>query len=396
LIDETNQTFKDPDTGRVLSVHDAMNEGLIGFSSPDSSPNHSPTRQISSGAAPPTKSPGGSPLKVKSLDSTSPAPIKERSLDRGQPVPKGRSSGSQSPVKERNCDYSPVVSPVKGRSPAGSPVKEKPAFDMAAGKGGTPSPRKGATTPGRGSSPVKQKSLQYPADNVFDSPLVHSSQEQSLVRVPSHKADSADFLANERQAAAIEKKVFELPPEGWYLSEAIEQKLFDPVTGLFIIPGTDRLVSFEECVKLEIINPASALVIDPNNGRKISLIRSLEKRVLDGTGHYASGGKKLPMKEAIDKNVVILEGRMEHDNTSSRLIQITKITGKPDLVELSDVGTGSSGNPPTFTEIKSSELDVSMLEPLQVAPGVIYDPATSLVIFTQSGKADNLDRKSVV
>lgn len=389
LIDETNQTFRDPDTGRVISVQDAMSEGLVGFASSDSSPNHSPTRQRSSGAASPTKSPGGSPVRVRNVDSTSPAAVKERSLDRGQPVPKGRSSGSSSPVKERNCDYSSVVSPVKGRSPAGSPVKEKPIFDIAVGKGGTP-PRKGAMSPGRGSSPVKQKLMQYSADDVFDSSVVHPSREQTLVSAPSHKVDSAEFLSNERQAAAIEKKVFELPPDGWYLCEAIEQRLFDPVTGLFIIPGTDRLVSFEECVKLEIINPASALVIDPNNRRKISLMRSLEKRVLDGTGHYTSGGKKLPMKEAIDKNLVILERRMEHDHTSSRLIQITKITGKPDLVELSDVGTGSSGNPPTFTEIRSSELDVSILEPLQVAPGIIYDPATSLVIFTESGKADNL------
>lgn len=386
LIDETNQTYRDPDTGRVLSVQDAVNERLIGFSSPDSSPNCSPVRQRTSGSTSPVKSPGGSAVKSRSPCSTS--PVKEKPLDHGQPVTKGRYSGNSSPVKERNFDHSPVESPLKGRSPAGSPVKEKPVFDMAVGKGRTHSPRKGRTSPGS-SSPVKQKLLQYPVENVFDSSLVCSSESPASGNLPSRESDSAEFLSNEQQAAAMQKQVFELPPDGWYLSEAIEQRLFDPVTGLFIIPGTDRLVSFEECVKLEIINPSSALVIDPNNGRKISLIRSLEKRVLDGTGHYASGGKKLPMKDAIAKNLVILEGRMEHDHTSSRLIQITKITGKPDLVELSDVGS-SAGNPPTFTEIKSSEVDVSTLEPLQVAPGIIYDPATALVIFTESGKANNL------
>lgn len=386
LIDETNQTFRDPDTGRVLSVQDAMNERLIGFASSESSPNCSPIRQRTSGSTSPTKSPGGSAVKARSPGSVS--PVKEKYSERGQPIAKGYGSSNSSPIKERKFDHSPVESPVKGRSPAGSPVKEKLGFDMTVCKGRATLSGKGRTSPGRGSSPVKQKLQQYPAEDVLDFSHVCSSQSPTLGIVPSYEADSAEFLASERQAA-MQKQVFELPPDGWYLSEAIEQRLFDPVTGLFIIPGTDRLVSFEECVKLEIINPTSALVIDPNNGRKISLIRSLEKRVLDGTGHYASGGKKLPMKEAIAKNFIILEGRMEHDHTSSRLIQVTKITGKPDLVELSDVGS-SAGNPPTFREIKSSEVDVSTLEPLQVAPGIIYDPATALVIFTESGKADNL------
>lgn len=387
LIDEINQTFRDPDTGRVLSVQDAMSEKLIGFESSESSPNSSPIRQKTSGLASPTKFPGGNAVKTRSSGSTS--PVKEKSLEHGQPVEKGHSSGNSSPIKERKFDHSPVESSVKGRSPAGSPVKEKAGFDMAVGKGRSPSPRKGRTSPGSGSSPVKQKLLQYPSEDVIDSSPVCTSLSPTSTSIPSCEADSAEFLANEQQAAAMQKQVFELPPDGWYLSETIEQRLFDPVTGLFIIPGTDRLVSFEECVKIGIINPSSAVVIDPNNGRKISLIRSLEKRVLDGTGHYTSGGKKLPMKEAIAKNFVILEGRMEHDHTSSRLIQITKITGKPDLVELSDVGS-PAGNLPTFREIKSSDVDVSTLEPLQVAPGIIYDPATALVIFTESGKADNL------
>jgi hypothetical protein len=36
--------------------------------------------------------------------------------------------------------------------------------------------------------------------------------------------------------------------------------------------------------------------------------------VLDGTGHYNSGGKKIKMKDDIKKKFVILEGRMENDN----------------------------------------------------------------------------------
>lgn len=208
-----------------------------------------------------------------------------------------------------------------------------------------------------------------------------------LSSLDKHK-DNIDLINAERQSASMEKQIFELPPDGWFLSEAIDQRLFDPVTGLFIIPGTDRLVSFEECVKLEIINPSSAYVIDPNNSRKLSMMRSLEKRVLDVTGHYVHGGKKLTMKEAIDKGFVIIERRSCTDSSSPRLIQITKVTGKPDIVEVSDVVNGTE--PPNFKEIRSSDANICALEPLQVSEGIIYDPSTALVIFTNSGRSDSL------
>lgn len=186
---------------------------------------------------------------------------------------------------------------------------------------------------------------------------------------------------------STEKQVFELPPEGWTLSEAISHGHFDPVTGLFIIPGTDRLVSFEECIKLQIINPSSASVVDPSNSRKISLLRSLEKHILNSTGHYKTPAKLVTMKEAIENHHIVLESMTETEQTNQRLIQITKVTGKPDLVEVSNV---LDKNPPTFTKVKSTDSETSNLEPLLVSPGVIYDPSTALIIFTESGKSKNI------
>lgn len=92
----------------------------------------------------------------------------------------------------------------------------------------------------------------------------------------------------------------DLPPEGWSLSEAIEQNLFDPVSGVFIIPGTDRLVSFKECIDMRIINPDSAVVIDPNKPRTLTLKQALRKNILDATGHFQGN----TMKEAIEGNYV--------------------------------------------------------------------------------------------
>lgn len=97
-----------------------------------------------------------------------------------------------------------------------------------------------------------------------------------------------------------EDSINDLPPEGWSLSEAIEQNLFDPVSGVFIIPGTDRLVSFKECIDMRIINPDSAVVIDPNKPRTLTLKQALRKNILDVTGHYQG----YTMKEAIEGNFI--------------------------------------------------------------------------------------------
>lgn len=244
-------------------------------------------------------------------------------------------------------DDSPPKSPSKKKSPIKDSVKR--ALDSLSRQGST--------------SPTKK-----PTD---------SSPEKSAKM-------SEEFIAAEK--VSTERQVFELPPDGWYLGEAIDQRLFDSVTGLFIIPGTDRLVSFEECIHLEIINSKSAVVVDPSRARNLSLPKSIEKKVLDSTGHYITqDGKKITMKEAIAKKRVILEARVDVDSTSPRLIQVTKVSGKPDIVEVSEIGADRT----SFKEIKPNENE-SNLEPLQVSPGVIFDPATALVIFTENGNSDNL------
>lgn len=212
-----------------------------------------------------------------------------------------------------------------------------------------------------------------------------SSRESSLESSPKKIKTDQIKTRESIEKEYLERQVIELPPDGWFLSEAIDQKLFDPVTGLFIIPGTDRLVSFEECIILEIINSKSAVILDPSKKRHISITRALEKKVLDSTGHFIIDGKKITLKEAIENNFVLLEKRMELDENIPRLIKVTKVIGKPDIVEVSEAGA----DPNSFKEIKFSDSDFS-LEPLQVSPGIIFDPATALMIFMDSGNSRNL------
>ncbi|KXJ80617.1 hypothetical protein RP20_CCG024239 [Aedes albopictus] len=195
---------------------------------------------------------------------------------------------------------------------------------------------------------------------------------------------TTEFLDRERK----ETQTYELPPDGWLLADAIAKQLYDPVAGLFIIPGTDRLVSFEECINLKIINRQSAFVVDPKNSqRRVTLDIALDRKMLDATGHYEPiGSDKITMKEALDRGYVIFAQPVDRtsDGAANRTIQVTRIPGQPDVVEVSS----TDDQMVQIRSLKTPEL--LSPEPLQLAPGIIYDPSTALVIFTDTGKSDNI------
>lgn len=197
------------------------------------------------------------------------------------------------------------------------------------------------------------------------------STETKVIQKSDPKTITSNFLSSEKHFAN-EKQLNELPAEGWMLSDAISQNLLDPVAGLFVIPGTDRLVSFEECVNLKIINPTSAVVVDPTSKRKISLSKSIDRKILDATGHYVIENSKVNMKEAIEKGFVILENKMEVEPGSQRILQVTKEGGQPARVE-----------------VKISP-DTSYLDPVRLESGSIYDPSSTLIVHPDTGQSENI------
>ncbi|EAT45935.1 AAEL002829-PA, partial [Aedes aegypti] len=195
---------------------------------------------------------------------------------------------------------------------------------------------------------------------------------------------TTEFLDRERKAT----QTYELPPDGWLLADAISQKLFDPVAGLFVIPGTDRLVSFEECINLKIINRQSAFVVDPEKSkRRVTLDIALDRKMLDATGHYQPAtSEKITMKEALDRKLIVFEQPLDRtsDGAANRTIQVTKIPGQPDVIEVSSMDS-------QMVQVKSLKTpELLSPEPLQLTPNIIYDPSTALVIFTDTGKSDNI------
>ncbi|XP_012271176.1 microtubule-actin cross-linking factor 1 isoform X24 [Orussus abietinus] len=385
LIDEEKEQFRHPETGQILDIREAIQEGLLG--DPETSRGSSGGTRTS-----PSRKPTYETTFTTNIgdarDSTSP-----RAVGTTTTVVTREVVPPPSPTKYVSVSVTP--SPVSGSDgnviPASSTSVSSTDWSSAREESLSPSkPRSPSRTISSASTSRSASTSPVKRDDRAGSSSQKSSPERSSSKEGSEEGFSRSTFKSYRDEttefvrSSTERKVFELPTDGWTLAEAIERKLFDPVTGLFIIPGTDRLVSFEECVKLQIIDPVSGLVIDPNNGRKVSLLRSLEKGILDSTGHYVQP-TKISMKVALEKELIILQHRApEVDATNQRLLQITKVSGMPDKVSVSNVRDSSK-----YTEIRSAD-ESNTLDPVQVTRGVIYDPATALVIFTETGGSANL------
>ena len=101
-------------------------------------------------------------------------------------------------------------------------------------------------------------------------------------------------------------KLLEIPRDGWSLKTAIELDLLDTTSGLFRVPGSDRLVSFKECIELGILNPPSMEIVNPVTGKNISVSRAFDKHIVDDTGHYLCiSSDLLTMQNALDKGYII-------------------------------------------------------------------------------------------
>lgn len=383
LIDESKNEFRDPDTEVTMTIEDAVEQNLLGSDvrqgvvthlarerTPDSS--RTTFESTLTANVDDILRSRRSELPPRAIGTVTTIITKELA-PRASSTPMKESSITMTIAPSSMIDTVSISSARDLVAPVAIEVSSFPSISESTSKW---------------TSEMTLKSSLETRIGAAKSPLSDEKQDAktaatvSTTPVTSHKSEISKFIENE--CAFTDKRIFELPTDGWTLSEAIDRKLFDPTTGLFIIPGTDRLVSFEECIKLQIINPNSGFVIDPNNGRKVSLVRSLEKNILDSTGHY-SYPQKISMKEAIANGLIILEGgsSADSDNTYQRLLQITRVSGKPDIVELTRVGD------PQQTEIKTTD-EISMPDPIQVTQGVIYDPGTALVISTKTGKSANL------
>lgn len=235
--------------------------------------------------------------------------------------------------------------------------------------------------------PDDRDSISRPSDSVQVAPKLStltivkksfvSGQDEQVQTKVMEKRES--YALEELDDLRQEKALMELPSEGWSIEDAINKGRLDPVSGMVVIPGTDRLVSFEECINLKILDPESAEVVDPVNGRRLSIIRALEKRILSPIGGYNDDDTSYTLQGAISNAKVILRGTQITDLDANDKILLSKKINLPlkqesEFVEIDSTSTSVLGSP----------------EPIQIAPGVIYDPSTALVIFTETGQSENI------
>ncbi|KAK3872161.1 hypothetical protein Pcinc_022743 [Petrolisthes cinctipes] len=297
-------------------------------------------------------------------------------------------SRETSPIKSHPVSPSKSLASPDTSSRGGSPVKSgssRPDSPMKSSGFGPESPLKTdesvPTSPDRGLPQSQTLSPERPPRKIKTSLKSPEDSVDSAMGI----VDDADMTSSGAsltgstgvltESYMAKTRTLELPPDGWYLKEAIDEKLFDPVMGLFTIPGTDRLVSFEECVKIGIIDDQSAEVVDPKNGRLVSLTRAFDKSVLDCVGKYpdeSNPDRRLTMKEAITKKLIVLKDRTEViESVYGRVIQITSVDGQPDKVQVSGAGEGDV--PGVFTEVRTNEPTVDR-NPVEIKPGMTFDP----------------------
>ncbi|XP_013786395.2 uncharacterized protein LOC106470391 [Limulus polyphemus] len=192
---------------------------------------------------------------------------------------------------------------------------------------------------------------------------------------------------------------FELPPDGWFLKEAIDQKMFDTEMGLFMVPGTDRLVSFEETLRLQVIHPNSATVLEPSTRHAISLLKSVEKGILDSTGHYINNKtkEKFTMKEAIMRKLVLLkERRQVIEERTTKEIHITKMGDQFDQLTVVAGDFDKSTSLEILSEVggfpKSQELHVITVEYIEIAPNIYFEPESVFILDGTNGEKMELTR----
>ncbi|KAF0294092.1 Plectin [Amphibalanus amphitrite] len=143
----------------------------------------------------------------------------------------------------------------------------------------------------------------------------------------------------------------EMPEDGWYLDEVIRKNYLDPVSGTFIFPGSDRVITFEQCVTLRIIDKTSATLREPTkpHGRPLDLEEALEQGTLDPHGQFVDGTRRIPLKEVIERGIIKIEKTTRTVVHRTRIIEIRRIVDQTDVIRI--YKPREPGQPRSYTEL---------------------------------------------
>ena len=327
LIDEATGLYTDPETGKEIALDEAINLGMIKLgqaqsrkSSTASTRKTSTSSVASSRKSSTASSRGGSPPKsinaakeflkessTRESRSTSTSLTTSLKMSTSSKNASSHSSTKNSVSSSKNVSNtsSKAGTPEKISRPGSRASVERPSSRSSV-KSGSPIKTSKPGTPEQRAMGMEKKlnrldsfeKRMEESSDMFSAETKHDysfKSEISTTRsIPIRCEDSPPRSGS-----------YDPPPEGYTLKDAIDEDLFDPVVGLFKIPGTDRETSFQECLELNIINGFSATVL--HGSSKYSLKSAVERSILDSTGHYSHSGTKVSMKEAIDLEFITFQ-----------------------------------------------------------------------------------------
>lgn len=238
------------------------------------------------------------------------------------------------------------------------------------------------------SEPIKMNSQNFIEKSV-EIPIAQEVVKSGKINTDFIHSEKTTYVEHNIQ----ERQLIDVPPRGWPLKDAIEQQLFNPDTGVFHIQSTERVVCFEECITKNIIHSLSVSVIDPRSNEKLAIRNAFERNIVDSYGNYTNKTETVQtMRTAISEGKIILEPVpiLKTFAIEKCTLRISKINNLPEIVEISSLYFPSATATPTYVEVRTEQRELTSPEPLQIAPGAIYDPSTALVIFTHNGQTENI------
>jgi hypothetical protein len=321
FLDDSCGTFTDPTSGREMSLEEAMSLGFIQSgkeelrrkSSTSSVGSSRKSSNVSSRSASPPKSLNSAKefLKESSTRGSS------RSSSLNTSVKKASMSASSTKHSSTNVSQHSSANVSQHSSTnisKHSSVQTSKQSSVQSSRNGTPKQIS------RASSKAELNKNSSARSSTVSSPVAASKkidhvdsfekrmEEHSEIFASDSKYDYSFKETSSSRTIPIQRQESpskDMPKDGYTLKDAIEKGLFDPVTGMFKIPGTDRETSFQESLDLNLINAESASI--HHNGFEMNLRTACANKVLDATGHYDGAS----IKESLDQGLMNHQTKIE-------------------------------------------------------------------------------------
>lgn len=162
--------------------------------------------------------------------------------------------------------------------------------------------------------------------------------------------------------------------------------MLDVHSGMLTLPGTDRLVTLEETVKLQLIDGESATVTDTRTGKTHSLLEAFEKGLLDPAGNTKMMVSNVSFREAIDSGIIRFEEPKQQSEPGTRKqLHIAKPVHEPAGVGLEQVRQFGVSTPlPTLVRHEDTGTDIDLGVALEAG---IISPDEVLLTDLRTGES---------